>query len=202
MRCKNCGAIINDDQVYCSVCRRAGYISHSMDNSFNEGGAVDDGFDINLCVLSFSALFVIALLFCPAVCGGLKGTDFGNSYFTFFTLSVISAIAVADIIILSLLMRNFSILGLMMTVIGTPFAIMQYNSPVEHRHHDIQTLFMFIFFAAGYWVVQTIINRKEKYEAEGMYGKANSLIYGLFAGGATGLFLIVAVAAYSTIRML
>ena len=176
-----------------------GYAGTSGNDSLNDGRAIDNGLDINLCVLSFSALFVLALLFFPSACGGLEDTDFGSKYFTFSTLSIISVIAVADVIFVSLIMRRFSMFGLTFSVVLMLIMFWQYTA--RSRPH-IEALFFGMFGSAAFCIIQTILDQKGEYENQGMKGKANSLLYGLITAGTVGIFLVVAAAAYNIMRML
>ena len=204
MRCKNCGAIINNNEEYCSICRRAGYIAqpeHDEQDSSSSQSFLG-GTDKMLALQSFCVTFVIfifvAILFNDFLKTNILHINFNNTT----AVLAIGVFAFIDVIVTSIMLMHFSISGVFAALIMTLIAYSNYNGNNHHYHHNKEHIVFCILLTAGLWIVSTIMEKREKILKKGLEDKANSLTAGLLASAALTIVILLASVAITVICML
>ncbi|MCR5661103.1 MAG: hypothetical protein K6G50_03115 [bacterium] len=203
-RCKNCGAIINDNEEYCSICRRAGYVPQQEHNEqdSSSSNSILGGMDKMLALQSFCVSFVIFAL------GALTFNEFLVKNFLHIDLNSTTAVvtigvfAFLDVIITSIMLMRFSIPGFIASLIMIPIAYSNYTGYHHRYHHNKEHIIFCILLAAGMWIVSTIMEKRRQYLKKGLDNKANILTNGMIAAAALAVVILLACSAISIICMI
>lgn len=197
MRCKNCGAMINDDEEFCTVCRKAGYITHELDEQISDDNNKSFyGVDIEIASKSFLSIFFIFVMVIP-----IFNKDFKNLLhidFNSATALTIGTLALINVIIASFILKRLNTIIYIGIIFLIPLTLYIYDSD----WHDSELIIYITLFAAGFLVTEMILGQRNYYLKKGADKKADSLTAGLIAAAALALVILLMSSAISIIRLL